>query len=121
MLNQHTLRTPETQKRYMEYLENEYDGHCIYCSKDHLVKEYDYWIIIENEFPYDKVWGKHHQLAPKRHIQNELSLTTYELMDLMMIKHKYEKGNYDAVRENFPDGKSLPEHLHYHLLGELLI
>jgi len=121
MLNQHTLRTPETQKRYMEYFKNEYDGHCIYCAKELLIKEYEHWVIIDNKFPYDKIYGKHHQLAPKRHVEFEYELTEEERAEKHVIINKYEVGNYEAMRENFPDGKSLPEHLHYHLLDDLLV
>lgn len=120
-LNQHTMRTPETQKAYMHYLQHEYDGHCIYCEKEMLVKEYEHWIIIENRFMYDRVWNVNRQLATKRHIQSERDLTKEELEEKCDILEKWEADRYTQCVFNAPPNKSLPEHLHYHLLHGLKI
>ena len=50
-----TLRTNQTEKIYQKYLKEKYDGVCIFCAKDLLIKEYKYWILLKNRFPYNKI------------------------------------------------------------------
>ncbi len=100
------------QEKYMEYLQNEYDGTCIFCARELFVKEYKYWLIVENRFPYNAVFSNHRMLAPKRHLKEDLNKE--EMLELKFILKEEE---YDYCVLNKRDRRSLPEHFHYHLLN----
>lgn len=112
-LNQHTLRITKTQKEYMSYLENGFDGHCIFCAKDLLIEEYEYWVLLKNKFPYDKCYKNHCLLATKRHIS--------ELYELTEEEHKELDKLFDIIPHNQAilnkrSDRSIPRHFHWHLV-----
>ena len=110
-----TFRTEETEKKYSEARDHGWDsGVCHLCS-DPSIKEFAYWRIIDNLFPYDKIASTHHMLIPKRHVI-EKDLTEEEKAELYSIKYGYVNDNYEFVMEVVPKGKTLPPHLHLHLL-----
>lgn len=113
MLNQVTLRTPENQKRYMEFLKNKYQGNCIFCAKDLLVKEFDLWILLKNRFPYDRVYKNHYLLAPKRHVEELYQLTPEEHTELDKI---FDEIPHNQVILNRRSDRSIPRHFHFHLV-----
>jgi len=107
------LRTKKTQKKYTEYLEKGYDGACIFCKRQKMVKEFDFWILTKNEFPYDEIAEKHTMLAPKRHIEEENELNQQEREDLSQLLLELD---YDMCILNKKKKRSIPEHYHLHLL-----
>lgn len=110
-----TLRSESMKKRYMHFLETNTKGNCIYCDKELLVKEFKYWMILENRFPYDGIAEISHMLAPKRHVPTEGDLDEKELIELADIK-KNELHNYDVIIESTPRATTRPDHYHVHLL-----
>lgn len=82
------------------------------------MKEWQYWRIIENQFPYDTIASVHHILIPKREFQTVDEANedeTVEIADEIFDWIKKES-HYDMILENLPHQQSQPQRLHYHLL-----
>ena len=112
------LRTAETWARYQAEPKKD-NGDCFMCDPEAIVvvREFDLWIIIENNYPYDVVAKTHHLLIPKRHFAFDDKRTFGEKYQLEAIKNILNnEGNYDCIMQNFTAGQSQPQHLHYHLL-----
>lgn len=112
-LNQDTLRSKKTQKAYMDYLENDYDGSCIFCAKDLMVKDYGNFVLLRNRFPYDSIYSDHLLLAPKEHVENMYDLSYERIKEYFEI---IDTIKHDHARLNSRDERSIPLHLHIHLL-----
>lgn len=115
------LRTPETMERYMKTAEErKLSG----VKVDHflkwqesLVKEFNHWVIVTNEFPYDAVASTSHMLATKREVGFDWDLLTKEERDeYELIKKTYLAEHYDAIWENLPRGSTVAHHFHVHLI-----
>jgi diadenosine tetraphosphate (Ap4A) HIT family hydrolase len=111
----HTLRKKSTEDKYQKYLNNDYNGECVMC-RNHIFTKYDYWLEIENEFPYDRVFSSHVLLTPVRHVPDMKHLTVYELEELYSIM---EEGKFDMMIYNSIKKQSQPQHLHFQL-GKLI-
>ncbi|MBX4192088.1 hypothetical protein KW798_01230 [Candidatus Parcubacteria bacterium] len=109
------LRTKEMSDKYQALIaQGGLDHSCVLCAKTPL-KEFTYWKIIPNDFPYDKVAKTHHMLIPKRH-SDEKNLTKEENEELWKIKPEYINDQYDYILEATSKHKSIPAHFHLHLL-----
>ncbi len=109
------LRTPETEEKYQEYMRAEgLTAPCSLCEKV-AVKEFAFWKVVENIFPYDKVAKTHHMLVPIRHVQ-EKELTQEEKEEFALIKESFVNPNYDWIIEMTRKKKSIPGHFHVHLI-----
>lgn len=113
------LRTTETWNRYQAEPKKN-NGDCFMCDPEAIVvvREFEHWIIIENNYPYDVVAKDHHMLIPKKHISFAVGdILEAEEDELELIKETLDKeGEYDCIMKNFTAGQSQPQHLHYHLL-----
>lgn len=110
-----TLRTPEGKKKYQEYLNTtDTQNSCPLCNKENL-KDFKFWKIIENKFPYDLIAKTHHMLISKRHVP-EKELTREELEELNLIKESYAHPTYDWILEPTLKNKTIPNHFHIHLI-----
>lgn len=109
------LRSKETKKKYLHFLKTNTNNHCIYCEKELLIKEFKYWMVLENRFPYDKIAEISHMLAPKRHVSGEENLSTQEKDELLEIKKNHLE-NYSVIIESTPNATTRPDHYHLHLL-----
>jgi diadenosine tetraphosphate (Ap4A) HIT family hydrolase len=110
------LRTPETWARY-QHAEKE-EG-CFICNrlKTAPIREFEYFAIIENKFPYDAVAEVHHMLVPKRHGATRDRCTGDEAQEMWAIGRELdEEGFYDSKVENFAVAQSQPSHYHLHLV-----
>lgn len=108
-----TLRKTESEKIYEEYKKNKYDGVCIFCKREGLIAEFQKWVLIENKFPYDRIAERHELLALKRHVANANELSKKELEELLWLESFLE---YDMMILNKKRCRTLPNHLHFHLL-----
>ena len=73
-----TLRTKKTYEKYLELRAEEAgENICGLCEENMLVKEYTYWKILNNRFPYDNIAKINHMIIPKRHV-TESKLTEEE-------------------------------------------
>lgn len=115
------LRTEETMRKYKEITDyREKNGikvDCFFDWKKALVKEFDNWVIIENDFPYDAVATVHHMISTKRETPFDWKLLNeQEREELQKLREGYIQENYDVVYENLPKGQTIPGHFHLHLL-----
>jgi diadenosine tetraphosphate (Ap4A) HIT family hydrolase len=110
-----SLRTPESQDHYLKLIdEGILNGSCVLCTKP-AIKEFEYWKILPNDFPYDRIAKVHHMIVPKRHT-TEPELTADEINELNKIKQEYLFHEYDYVMEAAHRKKSIPAHFHLHLI-----
>ncbi|PIR86911.1 MAG: hypothetical protein COU11_03595 [Candidatus Harrisonbacteria bacterium CG10_big_fil_rev_8_21_14_0_10_49_15] len=109
------LRTKETHHKYLAYRNNGgLEKGCALCERESL-KEFRFWRVIKNEFPYDRVAETHDMLIPKRHT-GEGGLTEEERKELWEIKcGEYINNNYHFIMEAVTKIKSIPNHFHLHL------
>ncbi|MFZ6014964.1 MAG: hypothetical protein ACOYUZ_01240 [Patescibacteria group bacterium] len=107
-----TLRTEATNQRYQKFLQNKPADYCFLC-KAEPIKEFTYWKIVENEYPYDKVLSAHHMVTLKRHV-NEEGMTAAEIAEFTIIK-KLMHMEHDMIFENAHKKKSIPDHHHLHM------
>jgi len=109
------FRTIATHTAYLAYKQNGglEDG-CRLCEKEPL-QTYNYWKLVENGFPYDRVASKHTMLIPKRHAAED-ALTEAELKELKSIKRSDELQHYDVMLETTTSNSNIPDHYHLHLL-----
>jgi diadenosine tetraphosphate (Ap4A) HIT family hydrolase len=80
------------------------------------IKEYEYWRIIENKFPYDTIAKVHHMLVPKQQTASWLDISLSESAELdLLIMYELPK-DYDMILLNFPKAQSVKDWLHFHLI-----
>lgn len=81
------------------------------------IKEFEHWMIIPNDFPYDAIATVNHMILPKRAVSFDWQLITDdEKRELELLKQTYLSENYDLVWENLPKGQTVPGNFHLHLL-----
>lgn len=109
------LRTKKSQATYFAYVAaGGLMGGCRLCEKKP-IKSFTHWKIVENPFPYDKIAATHHMIVPKRHVQ-ERKLSKKEMLDFQHIKDTYLHKTYEFIIESTYRKKSIPDHLHLHLI-----
>lgn len=110
-----TLRSEDCQSRYENHLEIHRNlGKCPICGEVSK-KDFKYWRIIKNSFPYDRIAMLHEILLPIRHVV-EADLTEEEIGEFKEIKQNYINGHYDLMMEPVERGKSIHDHWHLHLV-----
>lgn len=109
-----TLRTKKGQALYKENIKNGGLKECPLCTVP-AIKEYDFWKIVKNKFPYDLIAKEHDMLLTKRHVK-ESDLTEEEKQEFLKIKNNYIDSKYSYIIEATTKEKSIPEHFHIHLI-----
>lgn len=107
-----TLRKPETEAAYK--LSRETGDLSPLYSEEH-IREFQYWRIVNNRFPYDKIYQTHHLLIPKRKFALESDMWLRERDELTRLKQTLP---YDQVLENTMHNRSICDLYHLHL-GDL--
>ena len=79
------------------------------------IKEWNYWMLVRNDFPYDKIAKEHDLLVPKRKFANEDEMEDLELNELYDIKAEL-KDTYSAYLINTGWGRTVPTHFHIHCI-----
>lgn len=110
-----TLRSEAVELKYAEHKKRQGNKYNMFNFPK--VKEYKFWIIVENEFPYDKVAEVHHLLIPKRKFANESEMKNEEYEELMAIKKEVsDLGVYSSISENLHKERTILDHYHLHLI-----
>jgi diadenosine tetraphosphate (Ap4A) HIT family hydrolase len=108
------FRTEKTYQKLHEYYATKPEG-CFLCQREG--KEFKYWKMVKNIFPYDKIASKHFMLTTKRHVADEDKLTTGERKELLELKTKIlPKTDLMFFLESFPSRRSAKAHYHIHLI-----
>lgn len=115
-LQPRSWRTVETHNRYLEERAAGLQtlDHCPLCAAK-TIEAFTYWRIIDNKYPYDAVARVHHQIIPLRHTDGA-DLTHEEAAELQTLKQTALNDTYNVLLEALPRNKSIPGHLHYHLI-----
>lgn len=118
-----SFRSYKIRQKYLRHLkELKGNTECILCSKikTETKKEFKYWVILPNDFPYDKIATSHDLLVLKRHAATEDMLTEAERKELLDIKVNYlPKTKYEVFYENMPKERSVKGHYHVQLIDLL--
>lgn len=110
------FRTQKTYDRYMyERTKGLLDHGCRLCQIKP-IKEFKYWKIINNEYPWDLIAKTNHILVSKRHAIYE-KLNRAEKNEFDLIKKKYLEKKYSHLIEVSTKQKSIPNHFHMHLIN----
>ena len=108
-------RTLETHNLYMKDIEaGGLDEGCLLCERAAL-HTFEYWKIIENKYPYDRVALVHEMILPLRHTDG-CDLSEAEKAELEVLKKTFLNDHYHFIVEALPKTKSIPAHLHMHLI-----
>lgn len=114
------LRTKNIVEIYQAALRDRSNvsDHNDFFTKDNtIIKSFQYWVVVENKFPYDAIADIHHLLIPKRkEIDGWLDLNSEEGQELLFIRNSFIQDNYDMVSENMPRSKTITNHFHIHLM-----
>ncbi|MCA9348239.1 hypothetical protein KC867_02420 [Candidatus Saccharibacteria bacterium] len=78
------------------------------------IKEWQYWALIDNDFPYSGAFKVHHMLIPKRVVSRK-DLNQHELTELDSIVDDLSE-EYDCYLINFAKKQSIKNHYHIHFL-----
>lgn len=109
------FRTKKTYDRYMKKVANGLLNHgCRLCQIEP-IKDFKYWKILDNEYPWDLVAKINHILIPKRHVIYS-KLNNAEKKEFDKIKLDYIEKKYIMMVEVTDRQKSIPSHFHVHLL-----
>lgn len=119
------LRSKETMKRYIAAFEKrkqpgESHNPFMYALKNpkgQIIKEFNNWFIMINDFPYDAVAEVNHMIVTKRKVSFDWKLLNKEeVSEFQIIRDNYLKDNYDVIYENLPSGQTQPGWFHLNLL-----
>ena len=79
------------------------------------VKDWKYWVLVENEFPYDKISVRHSLLVPRRHFTEDENMSSDERQELFFIKAEFKMSKeFDAILENIKHNRTVPDIYHIH-------
>ena len=108
-----TLRTEKTQTKYDRQRNDRRKCGCYLCRAEP-IRNYGYWKIITNEYPYDKIAAKHHIVTLQRHAP-EQEMTEQERKEFEKVRQHLHR-RYDMIFENTVRKKSIPGHHHVHAI-----
>ena len=110
------LRTKESHLKYKKLRDEGFlDNGCRMCKEDVVLKEFRYWKILTAKFPWDGIAETHHLIIPKRHVAY-VELTEDEKKEYDLIKSEYIEKEYELIAEGTINKKTIPAHLHIHLI-----
>jgi hypothetical protein len=112
------LRTPETLKVYRARRQKLGDSLAkVDLTKLPFIRAWKYWVLVENEFPYDKIAKKHDLLVATRHFVHDAELDILEREELFAIKAEFaESKEYDSLLENLSHNRTVPWQYHLHCI-----
>ncbi len=109
------FRSKEITDKYSEHKRSgKMNDSCALCQAPSL-REFKYWRVINNEFPYDLIASVHQMIVPNRHVTED-ELMIGESEELKSIKISEELKNFDYFIEANTHKKSIPEHFHIHII-----
>lgn len=79
------------------------------------IREFKYWRLIDNRFPYDAAYSTSHMLVPKRLVPVYGKLRIWERRELRRLLDT-ELTHYNQVIENMSNTRSVMVLYHLHLL-----
>lgn len=104
-------RSPDGERRYMI---NKKAGLTRRLIDEPYIKEWNYWALINNDYPYDGIFRVSHMLIPKR-LATKKDLKVFELNEFNEIVERLSN-EYDCYMVNFAAKQSVNNHFHVHFL-----
>jgi len=103
-------RSPELDQEYRDFLKTK----PVPFEKNKVIENYGDWILVENDYPYDLLYKKHHLLIPRARVGsftqlNKISQRRYHTL----LAHLEDQ--YDLYFVNMAKGRTVPTHWHCHL------
>lgn len=111
-----TVLTPSLRTRAGEvaYITAKQMGATVPLIDEPRLKQWQYWAIIDNAFPYGSAFKTHHLLIPKR-VVSQQNLSSDEKEELIEVLAELGQ-EYDCQIINFSRNQSIKSHYHIHLL-----
>lgn len=107
-------RKAETHKTYIDKINSgEFDMR--FFLKRDPIKDYEHWLLVKNDYPYDQFAGRHCLLFPKREFQLDQEMLPFERAELFAIKKELAP-EFDTVMENFTHHRSIERIYHLHFI-----
>lgn len=107
--------TARTEQMEAKYQKAKKDGTLVPLHLEKKLKEWEYWILIDNRFPHDKLNTRHHMVVLKRDCQDIWAITEPELAELYYKILKWADARYHYAKLNFAKLRSVNGILHIHL------
>lgn len=79
------------------------------------IKEWKYWKLIPNQFPYDGIFRRHNMLLPKRQFADRTQMRMTEWSELQAIIRDYVEKHYDLIIDNTQRKRSVLSIYHLHV------
>jgi diadenosine tetraphosphate (Ap4A) HIT family hydrolase len=114
MGSKHTPVSLRSEKDEEDYIKKKKNGRTKALIDEPRIKEWHYWALINNAYPYNLAYKTHHMLIPKREASQE-ELSEQEKAELELILNELS-GDYDCRLINFRRKQSVLHHFHIHLL-----
>jgi diadenosine tetraphosphate (Ap4A) HIT family hydrolase len=117
-----TLREMVDEVAYAQARANGTLPKCRYCVVKNVVKEYEHFLIMKNDFPYSRIAKVNDMLSPKRHVASFYELNDAERAELEKIYADLDRGldvnlpRYDQIIKNTTHNMTIPGHVHLHLI-----
>lgn len=109
------FRSDECVKRYREHRAKIKDADL---TKLPQVERWGHWILVKNEYPYDRIAQKHCLLVPLRSFAEDEEMNGAERKELFMIKKWFARNkSFDILCESLPHDRSVPGVYHLHCMG----
>jgi diadenosine tetraphosphate (Ap4A) HIT family hydrolase len=109
-----SLRTYRDELRYTKSKKSRNNNDTKHLANEDALKEWSYWRLIHNAYPYSSAFKVHHLLVPKR-VVAKTDLNQEELAELDSLTDELSDV-YDCLLINFPKKQSIRNHFHVHLL-----
>lgn len=109
------FRTKEQSAKYHDWLLKNSDVEPFLDKYERMVKEFNYWVLIKDPFPLDKIAKTHHLLIPKRKVATWLEVSPEELSEFQKIKQELYPV-YDFMMENFESARTIKNYLHINFI-----
>jgi diadenosine tetraphosphate (Ap4A) HIT family hydrolase len=118
-----TLREEADERAYAEARAAGTLPKCRYCVVKNVVKEYEHFLVMVNDFPYTRVAKTSHMISPKRHVASFYEFTDAERAEFEKIYVELDRGvqdgslpAYDQIIKSTTHNMSIPGHVHLHLI-----
>lgn len=79
------------------------------------IKEWKYWKLIPNQYPYDMAFRRHNMLVPKRQYADRGQMHFIEWQELQIIIRDYIEKHYDVLFDNMQKRRSNTTIYHVHV------
>lgn len=106
-----TMRTKTGEEKYQRAIRN---NKLTKLYNEKVIKDFTFWMIVENRFPHNKIAKVNHMLVLKRECDGLSFIRFEEWFELEGIMAKI-KHNYDNLVFNFPSMSSIKTVPHAHL------